>query len=59
MYLAKGLSFGEQDLDEGEFIDIVKMPLEQAYEMIMNNEIPDAKTQAAILKAYLLLKKIE
>lgn len=57
MYLAKGLSFGEQKLDEGEFIDIVKMPLEQAYEMIMNNEIPDAKTQAAILKAYLLLKK--
>lgn len=57
MYLARGLSFGEQHLDEGEFIDVVKMPLEQAYEMVMNNEIPDAKTQTAILKAYLLLKK--
>lgn len=56
MYMAKELTFGEQHLDEGEFIDVVKMPLEKAYEMIMANEIPDAKTQTAILKAYLLNK---
>ena len=56
MYLAKGLSFGEQSLDEGEFIDVVKMPFEQAVEMVMKNEIPDAKTQVAILKAKLLLQ---
>lgn len=56
MYMATGLKFGEQHLDEGEFIDVVKMPLERAYEMVMANEIPDAKSQTAILKAYLLNK---
>lgn len=56
MYMAKGLKFGEQDLDEGEFIDVVKIPLEKAYQMVMNNEIPDSKTQLAILKAYNLNK---
>ena len=56
MYMAKGLSFGEQHLDEDEFIDVVKIPLEKAYEMVMANEIPDAKSQTAILKAYLLNK---
>ena len=57
MYMAKGLTFGEQHLDEGEFIDVVKMPLKKAYEMVMNNEIPDSKSQTAILKAYLLNMK--
>lgn len=50
MYLAEGLHYGEQSLDEDEFLDIEKIPLEKAAEMIMNNEIADAKTQLAILK---------
>lgn len=53
LYLAKGLSFGEQQLDEDEFLNIEKIPLEKAVEMVLNNEIPDGKTQAAILKTYL------
>lgn len=57
MYLARGLSFGEQHLDEGEFVDVVKMPFSQAFDMVMNNEIPDSKTQTAILKTYFLLNK--
>lgn len=52
MYLARGLSFGEQDLDEGEFLDVKKMPLEKAVKMVMNDELNDSKTQLAILKAY-------
>lgn len=52
MYLAEGLGFGEQDLDDGEFLDVMKMPLKKAFEMVMKNELPDAKTQLAILKAY-------
>lgn len=52
MYLAEGLTFGEQDLDEGEFLDVEKIPLEKAFEMVMNNEIPDSKTQTAIMKTY-------
>lgn len=56
MYLARGLHGGEQKLDEDEFLDVEKIPLEKAAEMIMNNEIDDAKTQIAILKTLLLLK---
>ncbi len=55
MYLARGLSFSKQDLDEGEFLDVKKMPLKQAFQMAMNNELPDAKTQLALIKAYLKL----
>ncbi len=57
MYLARGLHYGSQKLDADEFLDVEKIPLEKAAEMIMNNEIGDAKTQVAILKTKLLLAK--
>lgn len=57
MYVAKGLHKGEQELDEDEFLDVVKLPLDEVVRMIMANEIPDAKTQTAVLKAKLLLGK--
>lgn len=57
MYMAQDLSFGEQDLDDDEFLDVVKIPLDKAYEMVINDEIPDAKTQIAILKAWSILNK--
>lgn len=56
MYLATGLSYGETDPDEDEFLNLKKIPLKTAVEMIMSGEIKDAKTQAAILKAERLLK---
>ena len=56
MYLARDLSFsGEQHLDPEEFVDVVKMPFEEAYQMVLRDEIPDAKTQLAILKAKALI----
>ena len=57
MYLARGLHYGEQKLDAGEFLDITKIPLDKAVEMVMNNEIEDSKTQIALLKTKLLLEK--
>lgn len=57
MYLARGLHAGAQRLDAGEFLDIERIPLEKAVEMVMNNEIADSKTQIAILKTKLLLEK--
>lgn len=57
MYLATGLSYGETDPDEDEFLKVKKIPLEKAVEMIMNGEIKDAKTMAAILKVERLLEK--
>lgn len=55
MYLARGLSYSVQKLDDDEFLDVVKIPLEKAIEMIMNDEIHDAKTQIAILKTARIL----
>ena len=57
MYLAEGLTFGETEYDEGEFIEIVKIPLEKLVEMIMSGEIEDAKTQTAILKVWHMKNK--
>lgn len=58
MYLAQDLSAPEaQDLDDGEFLDVTELPLEQAVQMVMDGEIPDAKTQIALLKTYVLLQK--
>lgn len=57
MYLAEGLSFSSQHLDADEFVDVVKIPFDKAVEMVMNDEIPDSKTQLAILKAKILLGK--
>lgn len=57
MYLAKGLHAANQDLDDDEFLDVEKIPLKKAVEMVMSNEITDAKTQLAILKAYTMLQK--
>ena len=57
MYLAKGLHFTEQQLDSDEFLDVVKMPLEKAFELVVSNEIKDAKSQIAIMRAFFMLKK--
>ena len=54
LYAASGLTFGEQDTDEDEFLTVEKIPLEKAVEMIMSGEIKDAKTQAAVLKLKIL-----
>ena len=55
MYMAKKLSRDKQKLDEDEFLEVMTIPLDKAVEMVMNNEIEDAKTQLAILKTAALL----
>jgi ADP-ribose pyrophosphatase len=56
VYMAENIRFGEQKLDKGEFLDIVYYTLDELFEMVMNGEITDAKTQIAILKAREILK---
>lgn len=56
MYLARGLSQSEQQLDDDEFLDVKRIPFEKAIEMVMNGEIIDAKTQLAIVKTKILLE---
>lgn len=55
LYLAKGLSMGETDPDEDEYINLVRIPFKEAVEMVMDNRIKDGKTIAAILKAHNLI----
>lgn len=57
LYLARGLSIGERSLDDDEFLDVVRIPLADLVQQVMAGEIPDAKTQIAILKAAYLLQK--
>lgn len=56
IYLALGLHAGESHLDEGEFLNVEKLPLRQLVDMVMANEIEDAKTIIAVLKAEKVLK---
>ena len=51
MYLAKGLTKGDRHLDEDEFLDVELIPLKELAKQVLAGEIPDAKTQIAVLKA--------
>lgn len=58
IYLARGIrKCCSQELDEGEFINVEEVSLEDAYNMVMDGEIKDAKTQIAVLKAYNIVMK--
>ena len=57
MFLARGLTFTDQHLDEDDFLEVFRLPLDEAVRQIMAGEIPDGKTQTAILRAAMMLKK--
>lgn len=46
----------QMDLDEDEFLEVEKIPLEEAYQMALDNQLPDAKTQIGVLRTYALVK---
>ena len=55
MFMATGLHQADQELDEDEFLDVVKIPLADLVKDVMSGLIPDAKTQTAVLKAARIL----
>ncbi|MCD8025433.1 MAG: NUDIX hydrolase [Clostridiales bacterium] len=55
LYACRVQSQSENRLDEGEFLNVEKIPLDKAVEMVLNNLIPDSKTQTAVLKTAMLL----
>ena len=57
LYLATGLTFGEMNPDEDEFLEAERVPLEEAVRRVMANELADAKTQTAVLKVYLMKQR--
>ena len=56
IYLAKGLRKGTRKLDEDEFLNIRREPLEKLTRDVLQGKIADGKTQVGLLKAYCLLK---
>ncbi len=56
LYACKIKSQGSSNPDDGEFLNVEKIPLDKAVEMVLNNQIPDAKTQVAVLKTAMLIK---
>ncbi len=57
MYLAQGLTYGEDNPDDDEFLEIQKIPFDKALQMVMSGELKDAKSQCAIMKTALILEK--
>ncbi len=51
IYLATGLTRGETDPDEDEFLNVEKMPLSELVAMAMRGEISDSKTLIGLLMA--------
>lgn len=55
VFLAEELTFGETEFEETEVLEILKLPLTEAIEKVMNGEITDAISIAGLLKAGKLL----
>ena len=51
IYMARDLSFGSSHPDHNEFLDVEKIHIDELVRLVMNNEIADAKTIIAVLKA--------
>lgn len=56
LYACRVEAITNNKLDEGEFLNVEKIPLKKAVELVLNNQIPDAKTQIAVLKTAMLLE---
>ncbi len=55
MYLATDLEFGDALLDDDEFLECERIPLDKLVEMSCTDEVLDAKTQIAALRAWKIL----
>ncbi len=55
VYVATDLEQGETQFEETEVLQIKKIPLETAVEMVMNNEITDSISIAGLLKVKMLI----
>lgn len=51
IFLARGLTPGERDLDDGEFLEVFEMSLDEAEAAVLDGRITDAKTIACLFWA--------
>lgn len=56
LYLARGLTFGQTQPDEDEFLEQVKLPFSQVLAMAADGRMQDGKSVAAILRTHLLME---
>ena len=56
LYACRVESLGESSPDDDEFLEVDRVPLKQAVELVMKNELPDAKTQILVLKLARLVR---
>lgn len=57
LYIARNLIQSHQKLDEDEYIELIKYPLEETIKMIFTGEIHDSKTIVGLLAAKEFLSK--
>lgn len=54
VYLARNLTQGKASPEETEKLEHIKIPFDEAYQMVLENKITDAISVAAILKLRLM-----
>ncbi|MBQ3274759.1 MAG: NUDIX hydrolase [Christensenellaceae bacterium] len=59
VYYTDDMTAGEPDPDPGEHVEVVRIPFDKVFDMVMNCEISDVKTQMAVMKAALIRKGSE
>tara|TARA_B100000809_G_scaffold266402_1_gene328958 strand:+ start:5349 stop:5909 length:561 start_codon:yes stop_codon:yes gene_type:complete len=57
IYIAKGLSYHTPEPEEGEVLQIKKIPFNTVFQMVMNGKLTDSLTIAGVLKTKLLIDK--
>ena len=57
LWLARGLTFGETNPDEDEFLEQVQLPFAQVFAMAADGRMQDSKSIVAILRAALLMEE--
>lgn len=57
IYIAKDLSFHTPEPEEGEILQVKKIPFNNVYQMVMDGQLTDSLTIAGVLKTKLLIDK--
>ncbi len=55
IFLAEKLTMGAQNLEDSEDITVKRLPLKEAYQMVLDGEITDSVSMIGLMKAYLLV----
>lgn len=57
IFLAKGLEQGETEFEETEKLEIKKLPLSEAIQMVIDGKITDSLSIAGLLKVHLMINE--